>query len=132
MPQGAAGLTNKDGSKDMRYKANNPDAGQPGHKNDKDVSREEFTQDMNVIQNYEAVAGMNNPIQRGEEAAPDVSDGNYKPSEHGGLRKDGEPDKRTRSDHGFGSDEGADPHVEGQKGGSMKQTDLNESIGKVK
>lgn len=26
----------------------------------------------------------------------------YKPSEHGGLKKDGTEDKRTRSDHGFG------------------------------
>ena len=35
------------------------------------------------------------------------SQGNtYKPSEHDGLKKDGTPDKRTQSDHGFGSAEG--------------------------
>ncbi|KAK1927743.1 hypothetical protein DB88DRAFT_479089 [Papiliotrema laurentii] len=42
----------------------------------------------------------------------------YKPSEHGGLKKDGTEDKRTSSEHGFGGSDGPDPHVEGQKGGS--------------
>ncbi|GAA6019973.1 hypothetical protein JCM10207_003355 [Rhodosporidiobolus poonsookiae] len=28
----------------------------------------------------------------------------YRPSEHGGLRKDGQPDKRVSSEHGFGGD----------------------------
>jgi hypothetical protein len=27
---------------------------------------------------------------------------NYKPSEHGGVKKDGTEDKRTSSEHGFG------------------------------
>lgn len=27
---------------------------------------------------------------------------NYKPSEHGGVKKDGSEDKRTSSEHGFG------------------------------
>ncbi|WWD16256.1 hypothetical protein CI109_100682 [Kwoniella shandongensis] len=39
----------------------------------------------------------------------------YKPSEHGGLKKDGTEDKRTRSDHGFGGDDGPDPREEGRK-----------------
>ena len=43
---------------------------------------------------------------------------NYKPSEHGGLKKDGSVDPRTSSEHGFGGADGPDPHVEGQKGGS--------------
>ncbi|GAA6034885.1 hypothetical protein JCM8097_009350 [Rhodosporidiobolus ruineniae] len=30
--------------------------------------------------------------------------GSYKPKEHGGKRKDGQEDKRTRSEHGFGAD----------------------------
>ncbi|GAA5844003.1 hypothetical protein JCM3766R1_004041 [Sporobolomyces carnicolor] len=28
----------------------------------------------------------------------------YKPSEHDGLKKNGEPDKRMSSEHGFGGD----------------------------
>jgi len=28
----------------------------------------------------------------------------YKPSEHGGLKEDGTPDKRTNPEHGFGGD----------------------------
>ena len=28
----------------------------------------------------------------------------YKPSEHGGMTKSGEPDKRMSSEHGFGGD----------------------------
>ena len=28
----------------------------------------------------------------------------YKPSEHGGLKENGEPDKRTSGSHGFGGD----------------------------
>ncbi|ORX37577.1 hypothetical protein BD324DRAFT_650149 [Kockovaella imperatae] len=42
----------------------------------------------------------------------------YKPTEHGGLKQDGTPDKRVSSEHGFGGSDGPDPHVEGQKGGS--------------
>ncbi|WWC67756.1 uncharacterized protein I206_101668 [Kwoniella pini CBS 10737] len=47
----------------------------------------------------------------------------YKPSEHDGLKQDGTPDKRLSSDHGFGGSDGPDPHVEGQKGGSVSGTD---------
>jgi len=47
----------------------------------------------------------------------DDSTGTYRPKEHGGLKKDGSVDKRTQSDHGFGGEDGPDPHVEGQKGG---------------
>ncbi|WVF70032.1 hypothetical protein IAT40_004819 [Kwoniella sp. CBS 6097] len=41
----------------------------------------------------------------------------YKPTEHDGLTKDGQPDKRVSSEHGFGGSDGPDPHVEGAKGG---------------
>ncbi|GAA5952455.1 hypothetical protein JCM3765_001976 [Sporobolomyces pararoseus] len=41
----------------------------------------------------------------------------YKPSEHDGLKKDGTPDKRVSSEHGFGGSDGPDPHKEGAKGG---------------
>lgn len=34
-----------------------------------------------------------------------------------GLKKDGTPDKRVSSEHGFGSSEGADPHEAGRLGG---------------
>ncbi|KAK8869483.1 hypothetical protein IAR55_000048 [Kwoniella newhampshirensis] len=44
---------------------------------------------------------------------------NYKPSEHGGLKKDGTEDQRTKSTHGFGGDSGPDPVEEGKKGGSQ-------------
>ncbi|RSH84088.1 hypothetical protein EHS25_005333 [Saitozyma podzolica] len=41
----------------------------------------------------------------------------YKPSEHGGVKKDGTEDKRTSSEHGFGGSDGPDPHEAGRKGG---------------
>ncbi|RAL06911.1 uncharacterized protein BO97DRAFT_409358 [Aspergillus homomorphus CBS 101889] len=41
----------------------------------------------------------------------------YKPSEHGGLREDGQPDKRTQqSQFAYGK---VDPHKAGQEGGSI-------------
>ncbi|PCG92603.1 Hypothetical protein PENO1_019740 [Penicillium occitanis (nom. inval.)] len=40
----------------------------------------------------------------------------YKPSEHGGKREDGQPDKRTQqSEFAYGK---VDPHQAGQQGGS--------------
>ncbi|KAL7418576.1 hypothetical protein Q5752_007034 [Cryptotrichosporon argae] len=41
----------------------------------------------------------------------------YKPSEHDGLKKDGTPDKRLSSEHGFGGEDGPDPVEAGRKGG---------------
>ena len=32
--------------------------------------------------------------------------------QHDGLKKDGTPDKRVSSEHGFGGSDGPDPHVE--------------------
>ncbi|KAK5073609.1 hypothetical protein LTS08_002292 [Lithohypha guttulata] len=50
----------------------------------------------------------------------------YKPSEHDGLRKDGQPDKRVQQDsfaHGK-----VDPHEAGKKGGSATGgSDLHEA-----
>ncbi|WVQ97277.1 hypothetical protein IAU59_004388 [Kwoniella sp. CBS 9459] len=43
--------------------------------------------------------------------------GTYKPSEHGGQKKDGGEDKRVSSEHGFGGDRER-ASAEGQKGGS--------------
>ncbi|GAA5893863.1 uncharacterized protein JCM6883_003658 [Sporobolomyces salmoneus] len=40
----------------------------------------------------------------------------YKPSEHDGLKKNGEPDKRMSSEHGFGGDRER-ASEEGKKGG---------------
>ncbi|WVR04480.1 hypothetical protein IAU60_001483 [Kwoniella sp. DSM 27419] len=56
---------------------------------------------------------------KGGKASGTTDGETYKPSEHGGLKKDGTEDARTRSDHGFGGSDGPDPHVEGQKGGSQ-------------
>ncbi|KWU41965.1 hypothetical protein RHOSPDRAFT_36529 [Rhodotorula sp. JG-1b] len=44
----------------------------------------------------------------------------YKPSEHGGLRQDGQPDKRMSSEHGFGGDKEL-AHDAGVKGGKVGQ-----------
>ena len=35
---------------------------------------------------------------------PQIVNMTYKPSEHGGLKEDGTPDKRVQSEHGFGGD----------------------------
>ncbi|GAA5985794.1 hypothetical protein JCM11641_006208 [Rhodosporidiobolus odoratus] len=40
----------------------------------------------------------------------------YKPSEHDGLRKDGKPDQRMSSEHGFGGNKELASEA-GQKGG---------------
>jgi len=42
----------------------------------------------------------------------------YKPSEHDGLKKDGTPDQRTKSDHGFGSMDKEKVAELGRQGGS--------------
>ncbi|GAA5845540.1 hypothetical protein JCM9279_003071 [Rhodotorula babjevae] len=47
----------------------------------------------------------------------------YKPSEHDGLRKDGQPDKRMSSEHGFGGDKEL-AHDAGVKGGKMGQEEI--------
>merc|ERR1712093_278390 len=47
----------------------------------------------------------------------------YKPSEHGGMRKDGEPDQRMSSEHGFGGDKEL-AHDAGVKGGKATQEDI--------
>ncbi|GAA5983622.1 hypothetical protein JCM10908_000355 [Rhodotorula pacifica] len=44
----------------------------------------------------------------------------YKPSEHDGLRKDGKPDQRMSSEHGFGGDKEL-AHEAGVKGGKVGQ-----------
>ncbi|ORX37518.1 hypothetical protein BD324DRAFT_622220 [Kockovaella imperatae] len=43
--------------------------------------------------------------------------GTYKPTEHGGEKKDGGQDKRTTAEHGFGGDHEAAVEA-GKKGGS--------------
>ncbi|GAA5939041.1 uncharacterized protein JCM15063_004403 [Sporobolomyces koalae] len=48
----------------------------------------------------------------------------YKPSEHDGLKKDGTPDKRMSSEHGFGGDDGPNPHEAGKKGGKVGQEQM--------
>ncbi|BGP55602.1 hypothetical protein JCM8202_004670 [Rhodotorula sphaerocarpa] len=48
----------------------------------------------------------------GETSGEDV----YKPKEHDGLRKDGQPDKRMSHEHGFGGDR-EKASAEGAKGG---------------
>lgn len=47
----------------------------------------------------------------------------YKPSEHGGLKENGEPDKRTSSGHGFGGDTER-ASEEGKKGGSTQPDEV--------
>ncbi|BGP55523.1 hypothetical protein JCM8202_000590 [Rhodotorula sphaerocarpa] len=47
----------------------------------------------------------------------------YKPSEHGGLREDGQPDKRMSKEHGFGGDKEL-AHEAGKKGGKTNQEDM--------
>merc|ERR1712080_193085 len=46
----------------------------------------------------------------------------YKPSEHDGLRKDGQPDKRMSSEHGFGGDRERASEM-GKKGGVQGNND---------
>ncbi|GAA6009453.1 hypothetical protein JCM11491_003562 [Sporobolomyces phaffii] len=54
------------------------------------------------------------------------SDGEtYKPSEHGGKREDGEPDKRVSSEHGFGGDREA-ASEQGKKGGNTESSQPEE------
>ena len=52
-----------------------------------------------------------------------ASGSDYKPTEHGGTKKDGSPDKRTSSDHGFGGDTER-ASQEGQKGGSTQPDEI--------
>ncbi|GAA5864550.1 hypothetical protein JCM8547_005577 [Rhodosporidiobolus lusitaniae] len=47
----------------------------------------------------------------------------YKPSEHGGKRKDGEPDKRMSSEHGFGGDKELASEA-GRRGGEKGAEDF--------
>jgi len=44
---------------------------------------------------------------------------NYSAKEHDGLRKDGQPDQRLSSEHGFGGDREA-ASEQGKKGGSTQ------------
>ncbi|GAA5848946.1 hypothetical protein JCM3766R1_006602 [Sporobolomyces carnicolor] len=46
--------------------------------------------------------------------------GTYKPTEHGGMKEDGTPDKRVSSEHGFGGDKEL-AHEAGVKGGKVGQ-----------
>ncbi|GJN90645.1 hypothetical protein Rhopal_003657-T1 [Rhodotorula paludigena] len=46
----------------------------------------------------------------------------YKPSEHGGLKKDGTEDKRMSSQHGFGADHERASEM-GKRGGAKNSTD---------
>lgn len=46
----------------------------------------------------------------------------YKPSEHGGLTKSGEPDKRMSSEHGFGGDRERAAEM-GKRGGAKNADD---------
>ena len=47
----------------------------------------------------------------------------YKPSEHGGLKEDGTPDKRTNPEHGFGGDRER-ASAEGVKGGKTQPDEI--------
>ncbi|BGP24686.1 hypothetical protein JCM10295v2_003604 [Rhodotorula toruloides] len=46
----------------------------------------------------------------------------YKPSEHDGLKKNGEPDKRMNSEHGFGGDRERASEM-GKRGGTKTGDD---------
>ncbi|GAA5820357.1 hypothetical protein JCM11251_005591 [Rhodosporidiobolus azoricus] len=62
--------------------------------------------------------------QAGEEAT-------YRPSEHGGLKKNGEPDKRVSSEHGFGGNKELASEA-GRKGGKTDgeyQAHHDEAVG---
>lgn len=47
----------------------------------------------------------------------------YKPSEHGGLKEDGTPDKRVQTEHGFGGDRDRASQL-GQEGGKTQPDDI--------
>jgi len=47
----------------------------------------------------------------------------YKPSEHGGLKENGEPDKRMNPEHGFGGDTERASEM-GKKGGETQPDDI--------
>ncbi|GAA5887342.1 hypothetical protein JCM16303_006597 [Sporobolomyces ruberrimus] len=49
--------------------------------------------------------------------------GTYKPTEHGGLKEDGTPDKRVSSEHGFGGDKELASEA-GTKGGKVGQEQM--------
>ncbi|GAA5856799.1 hypothetical protein JCM8547_008849 [Rhodosporidiobolus lusitaniae] len=54
--------------------------------------------------------------EQGKKGGSTQPDSVYKPSEHDGLKKNGEPDKRMSSEHGFGGDRER-ASEEGKKGG---------------
>ncbi|GAA5931926.1 hypothetical protein JCM3775_000079 [Rhodotorula graminis] len=54
--------------------------------------------------------------EQGKKGGATQPDEVYKPSEHDGLKKNGEPDKRMSSEHGFGGDRER-AAAEGAKGG---------------
>merc|ERR1712000_9744 len=93
-----------DGTPDMRYKENQSGEAQ--------AAKSEGGQKGGSASGGSSSSGSS-------DAAGNANDstGTYRPSEHDGLKKDGTVDKRTQSDHGFGGNDGPDPHVEGQKGG---------------
>ncbi|KAK9893820.1 hypothetical protein P389DRAFT_198565 [Cystobasidium minutum MCA 4210] len=49
--------------------------------------------------------------------------GNYSAKEHDGLRKDGQPDQRLSSEHGFGGDRERASEA-GKKGGSTQPDEV--------
>jgi len=58
-----------------------------------------------------------NASEQGKKGGSTQPDEVYKPSEHDGLRKDGQPDKRLSSEHGFGADRERASEL-GKEGGS--------------
>jgi len=55
--------------------------------------------------------------EMGKKGGSTQPDDIYKPSEHDGLKKDGQPDRRTNPEHGFGGDRERAAEA-GKKGGS--------------
>ncbi|GAA5917293.1 hypothetical protein JCM6882_004153 [Rhodosporidiobolus microsporus] len=60
--------------------------------------------------------------EMGKQGGATQPDDVYKPSEHGGMKKNGEPDKRMSSEHGFGGDHERASEM-GKRGGSKNATD---------
>ncbi|WRT64403.1 uncharacterized protein IL334_001335 [Kwoniella shivajii] len=97
---------------------------QPGHSNESHTTAD-GSPDMRFKENGGGSHGNQGVgfIEEGDGTSRLVTEGTgedtgtYKPSAHGGEKKDGGQDKRVSSDHGFGGDH--ERAVEaGQKGGS--------------
>ncbi|BGP16283.1 hypothetical protein JCM10213v2_004283 [Rhodosporidiobolus nylandii] len=63
--------------------------------------------------------------EMGKEGGKTQPDEVYKPSEHDGLKKNGEPDKRMNPEHGFGGDRERASEM-GKRGGAKNAEDVDE------